>query len=141
MGSAKIVCITLACCLAVVAAQTFQYSKGWTNGRKRAALTLGMQQQRRAAELALEKALVVLGEAGLMLVPASCVGDVHRPRFKLVQRKSLQFQPLADGDDSRVAESLTAPLPSEQQRDTSADAVAGGSERALGRSDGNTFSF
>jgi Pro-corazonin len=73
------------CCVAVATAQTFQYSRGWTNGRKRAALSQHQQLHvRRAAEVAVKRAAAILEDAGLLLVPAAC--DSQPLTFHLLRR-------------------------------------------------------
>lgn len=77
----------VACCVAVATAQTFQYSRGWTNGRKRAAAAVLSHQQlhvRRAAEVAVKRAAAILEDAGLLLVPAAC--DSQPLTFHLLRR-------------------------------------------------------
>jgi len=90
MSCCRLVCFSLVCCLAVAAAQTFQYSRGWTNGRKRAAFA--GQHHQRTAEVAVKRAVAILEDAGLLLVPAACDSQPLRQRFKLVPRRSIEVK-------------------------------------------------
>ncbi|XP_059468993.1 uncharacterized protein LOC132192837 isoform X2 [Neocloeon triangulifer] len=124
MSSAKLLFFSLACCLAVAASQTFQYSRGWTNGGKRATVPVALQQ-RRAAEVAVKRAVAVLEDAGLILVPASCDMDVLRPRFRIARRsRPLRQQQTEEEEEARVPDSLAAPASPVQQQAASAGAAS-----------------
>jgi hypothetical protein len=70
--------------VAIATAQTFIYSVGWTNGRKRAAFGHQQLHVLRAADVAVKRAAVILEEAGLLLVPAA--GDSQPLTFHIHRR-------------------------------------------------------